>query len=237
MLNSPLPDREQERVGIVEQYLLLHSLEDVLEQFTQLASITCQCAVSLISFIGREEQLIKTETGTGIGAIPWKSSFCKHTIFGREVLEVEDVGTDSRFVDHPLATRLGPIRFYAGQPLIDPDGFALGTLCVMDVSPKKLSGQQKTALKILGDQVVDFLIRQKNDALPSHVKNVSPAMDEKVGNRAETTRREQILIAISEATDELLSNYNFYKAIYNSLELIGEAVDVHRLHFFENGFD
>src|SRR5690606_31199532 len=128
MLNNPIPDREQERLNVLEEYLPLHSLDgDILEQFTRLTSISCQSPVSLISFIGAEEQLIKAKNRTDLVTIPWESSFCKYTILGSEVLEVEDATKDPRFVDHPLISKLGPIRFYAGQPLVDPDGFALGT--------------------------------------------------------------------------------------------------------------
>ena len=238
MLNSPFPDREQERLNVLEQYLFLPSLDgDILEQFTQLASITCQCPVSLISFIGKEEQLIKAKNGTDLLAIPWKSSFCKHAILGSKVLEVEDATKDPRFVGHPLVSEIGPIRFYAGQPLFDPDGFTLGALCVMDVTPKVLSPQQKNALKIIGGQVVDYFIKKKNESLPSYFENTSHDIIEEVGNQTEIKRREQILIAISQATDELLSNSNFYKAIYNSLELIGKAVDGHCLYFYKNEWD
>ena len=238
MLNNPIPDKEQERLNVLEEYLLIHSHDQgILEQFTQLASITCQCPVSFISFIRWEEQLIKASYGTDLAAIPWKSSFCKYTVLGTELFEVGDASKDPRFVDHSLVGKSGQFLFYAGQPLIDPDGFALGTLCVMDVVPRMLSSEQRNALKIIGDQVMDYFIRKKDASPIFHLENNFNDVDEEAKDPTEIKRREQVLIAISRATDELLSNSDFYHAIYHSLELIGKAVDGHRLYFYENGVD
>lgn len=238
MSNNPIPDGEQERLNVLEEYLLIPSFDQgILEQFTQLASITCQSPVSFISFIGREEQLIKGRYGTDLATIPWKSSFCKHAVLGTELFEVEDATLDPRFADHHLDSESGQVRFYAGQPLIDSDGFALGTLCVMDVVPKALSSEQRGALRIIGDQVMGYFIRKKNESPIFHLENTFYDIDEEAKDPTEIKRREQVLIAISRATDELLSNSDFYHAIYHSLELIGKAVDGHCLYFYQNGVD
>src|SRR5690606_38163440 len=142
---------------------------------------------------------------------------------------------DPRFVDHPLVGNSGQFRFYAGQPLIDPDGVALGTLCVMDVVPRMLSSEQRNALKIIGDQVMAYFIRKKDASLIFHLENNINDVDGDAKDPSVRLRRDQVLIAISRATDELLSSSDFYDAIYHSVELIGKAVDGLRLFFHEYG--
>ena len=89
--------------------------------------------------------------------IPRDLGFCAHAIVGAEPLIVEDTTRDERFRDNPLVTGASNIRFYAGFPLLNPDGFVLGTLCVLDRSPRTIRPEQVTALKTLARQVVALL--------------------------------------------------------------------------------
>src|SRR5690606_33568949 len=90
-------------------------------------------------------------------------SFCSHAIQQRDVFIVPDAQSDERFRNLSLVTDDTKIRFYAGTPLINPDGQALGTICVMDPEPHTLSAEQIEALRILGNEVISRLeLRQRN---------------------------------------------------------------------------
>jgi signal transduction histidine kinase len=112
--------------------------------------------MSLVSLIDIDRQWFKAKIGTDLTEIPRDLSFCGHAILGKDVLVVPDVRDDPR-ADNPVAGSHQGIRFYAGAPLITSDGFALGTLCVMDSQPRKLDVEQVQALRALARQVTSQL--------------------------------------------------------------------------------
>ncbi|TFF37470.1 PAS domain S-box protein [Mucilaginibacter psychrotolerans] len=135
--------------------------EDEFDQITELASIICDTPISLVSLIDTDRQWFKSNKGLGATQTHRDLAFCAHTIMGTEVMEVQDATMDTRFKDNALVTGEPEIRFYAGFPLTDPDGFTLGSLCVIDRKTKKLTAQQKRALALLGKQVTDLIIERR----------------------------------------------------------------------------
>lgn len=159
-----LPLNESERLKALESYSVMDSLpEKEYDSITQLASYICGTPIALVSLLDKERQWFKSSVGLGATETPREFSFCQYAIMDNEVYEVPNALENERFVNNPLVTGNPNIRFYAGAPLQDSNGFNLGSLCVIDTVPKILTDEQKNALKLLAHQVVLLLdLRKKN---------------------------------------------------------------------------
>ncbi len=163
-----MSQNEEERLAALQSYNILDTAEEEdFDELTVLASAISQTPIALISLIDKERQWFKASTGTAVKQTPLEESFCVHAITSEnDIMIVEDAHQDPRFANNPLVTGDLNITFYAGVPLINEDGFALGSLCVIDHQKKQLSHEQTIALKILAKQVVDKLeLRRKSIAL------------------------------------------------------------------------
>jgi len=167
MIKAAIPANEAQRLHALKQYGVLDTdPEPAYNELIELASEICNVPISMISLIDSDRQFYKAKIG-----LPGKSSardtaFCAHAILDDKLMEVEDAKNDIRFFDNPLVSEDPNIRFYAGMPLVNPDGYKLGTLCVIDNKPRKLNKLQRQALETLSRQVVkQFELRLKNDEL------------------------------------------------------------------------
>ena len=160
----PKPENELERLKALKEYSVLDSLpEKEYNSITQLASYICGTPIALVSLIDNQRQWIKSTIGIDVSETSRDDSFCQYTIMGDGVFEVSNALENEIFVDNPFVTGAPNIRFYAGAPLNDSNGFNLGSLCVMDIKPKILTEEQKNALQLLAGQVVLLLdARKKN---------------------------------------------------------------------------
>lgn len=156
MIKASIPVNEANRIKALESYNILDTLaDDNFDSITLIASQICGMPISLVSFVDIERQWFKSHFGTIVQETHRDFSFCAHSILNEnEIFEVKDLSLDERFHDNPLVVGIPFARYYAGAPLINKDGFALGTLCVIDYKPRELSELQKNILKSLSNQIV-----------------------------------------------------------------------------------
>ena len=155
MTAAPLSAKETLRLAKLYDYGILDTLsETTYDDITALAAHICQTPTALVSLVDINRQWFKSRVGTEVQETPRSMAFCAYTIKGKEIMLVEDTHQDPTFRDNPLVTGPPYIRFYAGAPLITPDGYALGSLCVLDYQPHHLTPEQLQALQVLSHQVI-----------------------------------------------------------------------------------
>lgn len=130
--------------------------ESCFDDLTVLAAAICDAPIALISLVDEKRQWLKSEIGAGFREAPRELTFCSHAIHQMDLFLVEDASKDPRFADFPVVKGAQQIRFYAGVPL-DSAGYKVGTLCVLDRTPRKLTAKQLEALRVLGRQVEALL--------------------------------------------------------------------------------
>jgi PAS domain S-box-containing protein len=158
MKKAPIPADELKRLSILQQYQILDTPDEkIFDEITNLASKICEAPISLISFVDAHRQWFKSQYGLEGKETPRDVSFCGHVILDDAFFEVPNALEDERFADNPLVTGHPLVVFYAAAPLITSSGQKIGTLCVVDHKPKKLSETQIEIITSLAKQVVNIL--------------------------------------------------------------------------------
>ncbi len=172
---APIRANEKRRLQVLWQYDVLDTVpEAVFDELTELAARICEAPIALISLVDERRQWFKSRVGTTLEETSRDISFCTHAIMGADVFVVPDASRDKRFAQNPLVTSEPRIRFYAGAPLITADGYALGTLCVIDRVPRQLRDDQLRALGILARLVVTQLdLRRRSKELAQTHRELS----------------------------------------------------------------
>ncbi|WP_395942616.1 PAS domain-containing protein [Brevundimonas sp.] len=151
---------ESERLKALGVYAVLDTeREKAFDDIARLAARLFDAPMAAVSLVDADRQWFKAEVGLGVRETPRPTSFCAHAMLSDVLMVVPDATQDARFVDNPLVTGAPSIRFYAGQPLLTPDGVPLGALCVLDDKPRPegLTELQILALQTLADQVMTQL--------------------------------------------------------------------------------
>ena len=173
MKTPEIPLNEESRLKALKEYSILDTLpQKEYDDITQLASQICGTSISTISLIDEKRQWFKSKVGLSVDSTPKDVSFCGHAIVDPDnIFTVKDSRLDSRFSDNPLVVGEPHVIFYTGVPLVSPEGFALGTLCVIDDKPKELNEQQLKTLKALSNQVVSLFELRKSKMMLERLTN------------------------------------------------------------------
>ena len=160
MSSPPIPANDVARVAALRALGILDTPpEPNYDDLTRLAAQICQVPIALISLVDADRQWFKARVGLDPAETPRELSFCAHAIAEpqTDVFVVPDASADPRFAANALVTGAPHIRFYAGTPLVTHDGWALGTLCVIDRVPRQLTPDQLHALTTLRRHILDAL--------------------------------------------------------------------------------
>lgn len=162
MISAKIPLNEDLRLQRLRELDILDTVEEnSYDDLTLIAAQICGTPIALVSLIDINRQWFKSHHGLAARETPRDVAFCSHAILDDDVFVIEDAFKDERFRDNPLAVDNPHVRFYAGAPLIVEKGLRLGTLCVIDHVPRKLSKEQYAALAALSRQVVHLLKLRK----------------------------------------------------------------------------
>jgi signal transduction histidine kinase len=175
MITPYIPIDEEHRLEALKELSILDTLpEKEYDEITFLASQICKTPISMISLIDGNRQWFKSHHGTDATQTSREISFCAHAILDKyNPFIVTDSRLDNRFHDNPLVTGDPQCVFYAGIPLVNSKGYALGVLCVIDHKPHVLDDQQIKALQALTNQVGRlFELRKKAKRLESMINNL-----------------------------------------------------------------
>lgn len=157
-MTAPIPPNERERLEALRSYGILDTNpEEEFDAIVRLAAYLCGTPIALVSLVDDARQWFKSKVGLDVRETPRDDAFCAHTILQSEPLVVPDARDDPRFRDNPLVTSNPNIRFYAGMPLQNENGHGLGSLCVIDRTPRQLTPEQLAGLEVLGRAVMTKL--------------------------------------------------------------------------------
>lgn len=163
MIAPALQKDDAARVAALEKYAILDTEpEQTFDDLTHLASFICRTPIALISLVDEKRQWFKSRVGITATETSRDIAFCNRAIQHTDLFIVPDALEDDRFRNNPLVVSEPYIRFYAGAPLINEDGYALGTLCVVDRLPRKLEPEQEDALRSLSRLVLAQLELRRN---------------------------------------------------------------------------
>ena len=173
-MKAAIPTNEQARLAALESYRVLDTApERAYDDITAIATFICGTPIATVTLVDATRQWFKSQTGLNNNGGSRDHAFCAHTILDVQLLEVPDATQDARFASNPLVLGDPHIRFYAGAPLITPEGLSLGSVCVIDREPRKLTGAQKTALERLARLTMNNLeLRRVSAGLAEAAANV-----------------------------------------------------------------
>lgn len=185
MIAPEFPVDEKQRLDAVRSYHLLDTLpEKDFDNITALTASICEVPISLVTLLDADRNFLKSYHGLNFNDSPRVSSFCGHAILDdNQVFIVEDARLDPRFKNNPLVRDLKAI-FYAGVRLVNSEGYPLGTLCVFDTKPRKLTMFQKDALISLAYQVVNLFEARKKNRILMEVQKELELKNEELKNFA-----------------------------------------------------
>lgn len=163
---------ENERLKALHGYNILDTpSEDKFDNITKLATLICNAPIAVIILVDETRLFLKSFIGIEGGDVPREISFSDETIKGNGVLEIPDALNDKKFKDHPMVIGKPGVRFYAGAPLLDENGFKIGVIAVFDIVARNLTQDQKDGLATLANETITHItLRKKSEELEAKTK-------------------------------------------------------------------
>ena len=193
-MSFPTPTNESERVAALRALDILDTPpEPAYDEIGELAAHICKCPIGYISFIEDDRLWFKSKYGlpSDFVGCPRELAFCSTTICGAELVTVPDLRDDGRFNANPFVTGDPHVTFYCSMPLITQEGYALGTLCVMDFEPRQLEFEQAESMRRLSNQVVSQLELRRR--LIENHRMITELDQAHAATAAEKARAEELL--------------------------------------------
>jgi diguanylate cyclase (GGDEF)-like protein/PAS domain S-box-containing protein len=163
---AALPENESKRLAALRRLGLLDTpAEESYDRIVRMASAMLDVPIALVSLVDEDRQWFKAKVGLDVECTDRDEAFCAHAIVkdDERPFVVEDASLDPRFSDNPLVVAEPSIRFYAGQPLREPSGYRVGTLCAIDSKPRVLTGREEAILADLAAMVEELMARRNLD--------------------------------------------------------------------------
>lgn len=194
-MDTSAPSQEAARVAALDRYAILDTEpEQTFDDLVSLASYICKTPIAMLSLVDERRQWFKSKVGVQVRETPKETSFCAHAIQQEDLFVVPDTLKDPRFKENPMVVGEPHIRFYTGAPIINEEGFALGTLCVLDRQPRELDSEQKEAMWALSRLALGQMeLRQNLRLLSEALRDRSRAEHEK---EREIKRLEEKLLRV-----------------------------------------
>lgn len=212
--------KEKERLKALYSYKIMDTdAEKHYDSITNLAAYICKTQMAAINMVDDSRVWIKSKVGLDACELSKDTSFCKHTILKETILEVKDTLLDDRFKYNPFVIDSPYIRYYAGIPLINPEGFILGTICVFDCKPNQLDDKQKETLQFLADEVILHLEAAKKNFKLQELNTEQQKFQSLFDNSGE-------IHCISDINRKILFVNNAVKQLlgYEIEEVIGQSI-------------
>lgn len=216
MTPAPIPKNEVARLKALKKYNILDTpVEKEFEDITNLASMICGTKVSAISLIDRDRQWFKSIHGLDVKETPRDLSFCGHAINEpNEIFVIENAHKDARFAHNPLVENDPGITFYAGAPIVNKEGYALGTLCVFDDKPVDFTEKQKEALRSLSkialrqleQRLINTDLESYLEVQTQKLQDAIEDLEEEVNHRKNTEKQLEKALEVEKELSELRAN-------------------------------
>ncbi len=231
-----LHPQEDQRLRELRRYGILDTeREREFDELVELAADICEVPVSVVNFIDEGRQWFKAEVGLGVRSTPLETSLCGHAILQGDFVEIPDTLEDERMADNPLCTGEPGFRFYAGAVLKGTNGLPLGTFCILDTKPRKLTDRQRNVLRVLSKHVMrelnlrvaleqEQMLRLEVD---HRVKNSLASIAALLSMKARNTTDEALRLALQDTSARIRSLASLHAELHELEQ--GGMVDLHSL--------
>jgi len=199
-----LSSSDSDRLETLARYDVLDTPpEREFDRITRLVAQLLDVPIALVTLLDEDRQWFKSCVGLDRRETKREHAFCIHNLHDESVMVVEDATKDPRFAHNPLVTDSPGIRFYAGAPLVTPNGTILGSLCAIDTTPRTVEADALDVLRDLADIVVRELeLRRTNAALEDRTRQIQTLTDEL--KSAEETDRSRLSQLLQEELQQVL---------------------------------